>query len=88
VSSDEFKLEAVQLAKTSGQTVAQVARAPDVTDSALRNWIERSQQHSAGSELSTAERQELVQLRKENGVLRMERALLKKAAAFFAKEQT
>lgn len=88
VFSEEFKVEAVNLAKASGQTVAQVARDLDVTDSVLRSWIHRGQQPGAGSELSSSERQELEQLRKENQVLRMERALLKKAAAFFAKEQT
>lgn len=48
-----------------------------MTDSALRNWIERSQNAGAGAGLSPAERQELLQLSKENHVLRMERALLK-----------
>ena len=58
-----------------------------MTDSALRNWVERAE-HTGSSDLLPSERQELQQLRKENRVLRMERELLKKAAAFFAKEPT
>ena len=83
----EFKAEAVSLVRSSGKTVAQIARELDLTDSALRNWVERAE-HAGSSDLSPSERQELQQLRKENRVLRMERELLKKAAAFFAKEPT
>jgi transposase len=87
--SDEFKAEAVSLVRNSGKTLPQVARDLDLTESALRNWVERAQPRAeSGSELSPSERQELLQLRKENRVLRMERELLKKAAAFFAKEPT
>ena len=83
----EFKAEAVSLVRSSGKKVSQIARELDLTDSALRNWVERAE-HAGGSDLSPSERQELQQLRKENRVLRMERELLKKAAAFFAKEPT
>jgi len=87
--TDEFKAEAVNLVRTSGKTLSQVARDLDLTESALRLWVERAQRRAdPSSELSPSERQELVQLRKENRVLRMERELLKKAAAFFAKEPT
>ena len=86
--TDEFKAEAASLARTSGKTVAQVARELGVADSLLRNWVERSQQQGPGWELSPPERQELLQLRKDNRVLRMERDLLKKATAFFAREKT
>ncbi len=87
--TDEYKAEAVSLVRTSGKTLSQVARDLDLTESALRLWVERAQRGAdPASELSPSERQELVQLRKENRVLRMERELLKKAAAFFAKEQT
>jgi len=87
--TDEYKAEAVNLVRTSGKTLSQVARDLDLTESALRLWVERAQRHpDPGSQLSPSERQELLQLRKENRVLRMERELLKKAAAFFAKEPT
>jgi transposase len=85
----EYKAEAVSLVRSSGKTLPQVARDLDLTESSLRNWVQHA--HSggdAGNELSLTERQELQQLRKENRVLRMERELLKKAAAFFAKEPT
>lgn len=83
----EFKDEAVRLVRSSGKTVAQVARELGVSASGLRGWV-LSTQAPSGSDLSQSERQELQQLRKENRVLRMERELLKKAAAFFAKEPT
>ena len=76
--TEEFKAEAVNLVRQSGKTIAQVARDLDLTDSALRNWVERSQHAgSPSSELSSAEYKELQQLRKEVRVLRMERELLK-----------
>lgn len=87
--TDEYKAEAVSLVRTGSKTLPQVARDLDLTESSLRNWVERAQPRAEpGSELSATERQELLQLRKENRVLRMERELLKKAAAFFAKEPT
>lgn len=55
--------------------MAQIAKDSDLTDSALRNWVERSSLHGVGGELSGHERQELVQLRKDVRVLRMERDL-------------
>lgn len=89
VFTEEFKAEAVRLVQTSGKTAAQIARELDLTDSALRNWVQRSElQQGAGAPMTQPQRLELAQLRKENRVLRMERDLLKKAAAFFAKEPT
>ena len=85
----EFKAEAVRLVRESGKSVPQVAKDLDLTDSALRNWLVRAGAGStapAGAECSTAEREELVRLRKEVRQLTMERDFLKKAAAFFAKE--
>ena len=57
-----------------------MARDLDLTESALRTWVERAKEQE--------EREELARLRAENRQLRMERELLKKAAAFFAKETT
>ena len=86
--TDEFKLGAVRLVLDQGKTVAQVARDLDLTASAVGGWVERARADRTKGKtgLTTAERDELAKLRKENRELRMERDLLKKAAAFFAKE--
>ncbi len=87
--TDEFKAGAVRLVLDEGKTVAAVARDLDLTETALREWVRRAQaDRSRGrSGLTTAERDELARLRKENRELRTERDILKKAAAFFAKHQ-
>jgi transposase len=84
----EFKAETVRLVQ-GGKSIPQVARDLDLTESALRLWV-RQAEIDAGrgkpGELTTEERQELQRLRRENKELRIEREILKKAAAFFAKE--
>jgi transposase len=83
---EEFKAEAVRLAHSS-PNLAAVARNLDIDVSTLRDWVRRAAQPQKDSDsLSLPERQELVQLRRENAVLKMEREILKKATAFFAKE--
>ena len=86
--TDEFKAGAVRLVLDEGKTVAQVARDLDLTPSALSGWVKHAQaDRSKGKTgLTTDERAELARLRKEVRQLEMERAILKKAAAFFAKE--
>ena len=87
--SDEFKAGAVELVLVKGKTVAEVARNLDLTHSALGKWVEQARADVGKSKrgtLTTAEKEELAQLRKEVRDLRMEREILKKAAAFFAKE--
>jgi transposase len=87
--TDEFKAGAVRLVVDEGKTVGQVARDLDLTESALRTWVERARadrHQGRPGVLTTAEREELVRLRKEVRELRIERAILVKAAAFFAKE--
>jgi len=88
--TDEFKAGAVRLVLDEGKTAAQVARDLDLTESALGGWVSqaRADRTNGKTGLTTAEREELAQLRKEVRSLRMERDLLKKAAAFFAKEST
>ena len=85
----EFRAETVRLAREGSKSLPQVANDIDLTESALRNWV-READGGGGKEpagaLSTAEREELVRLRKEVRHLEMERDFLKKAAAFFAKE--
>ena len=83
----EFRAEAVRLAKTSGQPLRATAEHLGVSIEALRAWIKQSDVDAGQREgLTTEEREELRRLRRENHVLRMERDILKKAAAFFARE--
>ena len=85
----EFKAEAVALVRSSGKSVGQVAKDLDLTETALREWVKRAEQGAplvGKSEVSPNERAELMALRKEVRVLKMERDFLKRAAAFFAKE--
>jgi transposase len=84
----EFKAGAVGLVLDQGKSIPQVARDLDLTESALRMWVERARADRTGGKtgLTSEERAELARLRKENRELRMERDILKKAAAFFAKE--
>ena len=85
----EYKAEAVRRVREGGKSVHQVARDLDLTGSALRHRVKQAEvdegKGPAGA-LTTAEREELTRLRKENRQLTMERDFLKKAAAFFAKE--
>ena len=72
-----------------GKGPAQVARDLDLTETALRAWVRQAQVDAGKGRpgaLTTAEKEELSRLRRENRELRIERAILKKAAAFFAKE--
>jgi transposase len=84
----EFKAGAVRLVLDEGKSVAQVARDLDLTATALGHWVSqaRADRSQGKTGLTTEERAELARLRKENRELRMEREILKKAAAFFAKE--
>lgn len=87
----EFKAEAVRLCKVGDRTVTQVAVDLDLTETALRDWVKRADIDAAKSPagaLTSDERAELTHLRRENKRLQMEREILKKAAAFFAKENT
>lgn len=83
----EFRTEAVRLVRESGKTVSAVARDLGVSIESLRQWVKQHAIDAGEREgLTTAEREELVRLRRENRVLREEREILKKAAAFFAQE--
>jgi transposase len=86
--TDDFKAGAIRLVLDEGQTVAAAARDLGLTESSLRNWVEqaRADRTKGKTGLTTAEREELARLRKENRVLQEERDILKKAAAFFAKQ--
>jgi transposase len=86
--TQEFKAEAIQLACSSPErSIRQLAYELGIADQTLRNWVRQAQIDRGEREgLSTEEREELRRLRKENRILREEREILKKAAAFFAKE--
>ena len=88
--TDEFKAGAVRLVLDEDKTIAEVARDLDLTASALSGWVRQARADRDGgkSGLTTEEKAELARLRKENRQLRVERDILKKAAAFFAKETT
>ena len=88
--TDEFKAGAVRLVLQEGKSVGAAARDLDLTESSLRNWVEQARADAGRNKpgaLTTAEREELSRLRKENRILQEEREILKKAAAFFAKER-
>ena len=85
----EYKAEVVRLIRKSGKTVGAVSRELGLTETAVRRWVEQTEIDSGGGPagaLTTAERDELAQLRKRVKTLEMEREILKKATAFFAKE--
>ncbi len=89
--SPEYKAEVVKLVQDAGGSIRQVSRDLGLSESAVRNWVRRSEIDAGnGPEgaLTSAEREELSVLRCENRQLRMEREILKKATAFFAKEST
>jgi len=87
--SAEFKAEAVRIVDKTGQSMCSVAHELDLAESVLRNWVHNAQAERNGKTsggLTLREREELNKLRRENKRLKMEREILKKATAFFAKE--
>jgi transposase len=83
----EFRREAVELVRVSGKPIAQVASDLGVSDQTLRNWVKQADVDAGKREgLTSEEREELRRLRRENRTLLQERKILKKAAAFFARE--
>jgi transposase len=85
----EFKAEIVQLCQRGDRSIGQVARDFDLTETAVREWV-RQAERDAGTRgdggLTSAERQELSALRRENQRLRQDVEILKRATAFFVKE--
>jgi len=84
----EFRSEAVTLLRSGAKSLAELSRDLGVADQTLRNWLRQAdlddgRRHDG---LATAEREELARLRRENRILRQEREILKKAAAYFARE--
>jgi transposase len=85
---EEFRREAIELARISSKSHRQIAEDLGISDVTLRTWIKQAERDEGKRPdgLSTDERAELQRLRRENQTLRMEREILKKAAAFFARE--
>jgi len=88
--SPEFRRQIVDLVR-AGRDPADLAREFEPTAQAIRNWVvqadrQEGRREEKGDGLSTAEREELARLRRENKQLRVERDILSRAAAWFARE--
>jgi len=85
----EFKAEIVELCQRGDRSVGQVSKDFDLTETAVREWVRQAERDSGEREdggLTSTEREELTQLRRENRRLREDVEILKRATAFFAKE--
>src|SRR5258707_2378784 len=87
--SSEFREQAVELVRATGKSIAEVARDLQINDQTLGNWVKADKAERGVPDangllpLTAAERAELTKLRRENAKLKVEREILKKAAAFF-----
>ncbi len=84
----EYKAQVVEVVRTSGKSVGQVAKELDLTETAVRAWVKQAEIDTKGDPhgpLTSEERAELTRLRRELKTVSMERDFLRKAAAFFAK---
>jgi len=84
--SNEYKDESVALVKEQGYSVPEAAKSLGIASNMLYHWKEQIESQLEGKTLSVDEREKLKRSRKENNNLRMEKEILKKASAFFAKE--
>lgn len=84
----EFRQRAVELARTGDRPIAVIAKELRISESCLRNWMALADTDEGGrlDRLSTAEKKELAELRRRNRQLEMENEILKRAAAYFARE--
>jgi len=84
----EFRQRAVELARADHTPVAKLAKDLQISESCLRNWMAQADADENGSatRLTTAEKKELAELRREKRRLELENEILKRAAAFFARE--
>lgn len=83
----EFRRRAVELARERAKPIAQIAKDLGISEGCLRNWLHQADVESGDREgLTSAERKELVQLRRDKRVLEMEVEILRRAAAYFARE--
>jgi transposase len=87
--TDEFKRNAVEVVRTTGKPIAQVARDLGVTETSLGRWVAQDRIDRGEREgLSSQDRARLAELERENAELRVERDLLKRTVAFWVKEST
>jgi transposase len=87
--SPEFKADAVRLVLEEGRSMNSVAKELDVPSSVVTGWVHQAEADAGKgpkTRLTTAEKQEVAELRRKVRQLEMEKEILKKAAAFFAKE--
>jgi transposase len=84
--SEEFRREAVELYRSSDRSRAEVAKSLGIHDGSLAAWVKTADAAEVPGALDADERAELARLRKENADLRMDREILRKAAAYFARE--
>jgi transposase len=85
----EFRRRAVELARERAKPIAELAKDLRISESCLRNWLAQAEADGAGgsdTRLTSAEKKELAQLRREKRRLEMENEILKRAAAYFARE--
>src|ERR1035437_6434513 len=80
--TDEFKAEVVALVRSSGKSIGEISRDLDLTETAVREWVQRAQVDGGTRDgLTTAAREEIIRLRRQVRVLEEERTILRKAAA-------
>ena len=84
----EFRQRAVELARQGTTPVSKIAKDLGISDSCLRNWMHQADadEHPGGKRLSGGEKREFAELRRRNRLLEMENDILKRAAAYFARE--
>jgi transposase-like protein len=83
----EFRQRAVDLARKGDKPVAQLAKDLGISESCLRNWMSQADtDENGGAKLTSAEKKELAELRKKTRQLELENEILKRAAAYFARE--
>jgi transposase len=84
--TEDFKRDAVALVTEQGYKASEAARSLGIGDNLIRRWKREFEEEASGTGLDSGEREELKRLRKEVRMLRMEKEILKKASAYFAKE--
>jgi len=84
--TEDFKRDAVALVTEQGYKPSEAARSLGIGDNLIRRWKREFEEEASGKRLGEDEREELKRLQKENRLLRMEKEILKKASAYFAKE--